>query len=115
MLSTHRTMCRYVWAWAFVTSPMGLVFLEPGGRGTASLSNVDFTAFTGNLVSTRLLVSRSSILVRGEDRLECGGGTMPQLNINPFPDPLEFLGSGPQKRKDDSRFGLVLGGIAPGR
>ena len=94
---------------------MGLAFLEPGGKGTACLSNVDFTAFTGNLVNTRLLVGGSSILVRGEDRLEFGRGTMPHLNINPFQDPLEFLGSGPQKRKDDSGFGPVLGRIAPGR
>ena len=94
---------------------MVLVFLEPGGKGTSCLSNVDFTAFTGNFVNTRLLVGGSSILVRGEDRLEFGRRTMPHLNINPFEDPLEFLGSGPQKRKDNSRFGLILGEIAPGR
>ena len=50
----------------FVASAMGLVFLEPVGKGTTCLSNVDLTAFTGNLVNTRLLVSGSSIHVRGE-------------------------------------------------
>ena len=46
----------------------------------------------------------------GKDRLEFGRGTMPRLNINPFQDPLECLGCGPQKKEGfNSRFGLVLG------
>ena len=34
--------------------------------------------------------------------------------LSPLQDPLEFLGCEPQK-KDNSRFGLVYGGTAPGR
>ena len=83
LLSSHRTLCPFVWAW-WMIADFSLSSRLPWAwcLQWACLSNVDFTAYTWNLVNTRLLVGGSSILVRGEDRLEFGRGTMPHLSIH---------------------------------
>ena len=119
LLSSHKTVCP--WLLPFVLSDVGLVFFEPGGKGMASLFNVDFTAFTGNSVKTRLLVGGSSIdwiLIEEQCLTSISAtyriisrGTMSHLEVHSLQDPLQFLWSGLQKGRNNSTPRLVMGGI----
>ena len=50
-----------------VSSAMGLVFFQPGGEGTACLSDVHLTTFTWNAVNSREVPRMVLVFVSGED------------------------------------------------
>ena len=111
LLSSQKTLCP--WLLPFVLSDVGLLFFEPRGKEMANL--------IGNSVKTRLLIGGSSIdwiLIEEQCLTSISAtyrilsrGTMSRLEVHSLQDPLQFLWSGPQKGRNNSRPRLVMGGI----
>ena len=121
LLSSYKIMFPWVWVcdgW-LLTSHFLLVFHGLGvpcawWQMNGLSLQLDFTAFTGNLVNTRLLIGGSSFLVGGKDRLEFGRG-----NVSPHVRSLQdyifsFWDVSPRKGRmtlDLSWLGLTFGSV----
>ena len=113
LLSSYKIMFPWVWVcdgWS-LTSHFLLVYHGLGvpcawWQMNGLSLQLDFTAFTGNLVNTRLLIGGSSFLVGGKDRLEFGRGNV-SPHVRSLQDYIFSLGREPQKGKNDPWFELV--------